>query len=256
MLKLKRVGAIKEVFYPDWLANTMVVKKKNGKWRVCVDFTDLNKACLKDPFPMPRIDQLVDATARHPRMSFLDAFQGYHQILLALEDQKKTTFMTPTRNYHYKVMPFGLKNAGSTYQRMMTRMFELQLGKNIEIYVNDMVVKRKVVSDHLGDLDDIFDTLRRQKLRLNASKCSFGMGSCKFLGYMVTHRGIKINPDQIKAINDLKPPQNAKEVQKLTGMIATLNRFISRSVNRCRPFYLLINKWKGFKWSEDCTAAL
>ena len=114
--------------------------------------------------------------------------------------------MTPTRNYHYKVMSFGLKNAGFTYQRMMTRMFEPQLGKNIEIYVDDMVVKSKVVSGHLGDLSSIFDVLRRHKLRLNASKCSFGMGSGKFLGYMVTHRGIEVNPDQIKAINDLKPP--------------------------------------------------
>ena len=227
-MKLKRAGAIKEVFYPEWLANTMVVKKKNRKWRICVDFTDLNKACPKDPFPMPRIDQLVDATAGHPRMSFLDAFQGYHQILLALEDQEKTTFVTPTRNYHYKVMPFGLKNAGSTYQRMMTRMFKPQLGKNIEIYVDDMVVKSKVVSGCLGDLGGIFDILRRHKLRLNASKCSFGVGSGKFLGYMVTHRGIKVNPDQIKAINNLKPLRNAKEVQKLTGMIVALNQFISR----------------------------
>ena len=115
VMKLKRAGAIKEVFYPKLLANTMVVKKKSGKWRVYVDFTDLNKACPKDPFPMPRIDQLVDATAGHPRMSSLDAFQGYHQIPLTLEDQEKTTFMTPTKNYHYKVMLFGLKNAGSTY---------------------------------------------------------------------------------------------------------------------------------------------
>ena len=152
-MKLKRAGAIKEVFYPKWLANTMMVKKKNGKWRVCIDFMDLNKACLKDPFPMPRIDQLVDVTAGHPWMSFLNAFQGYHQIPLALEDQEKTTFVTPTGNYHYKVMLFGLKNAGSTYQRIMTRMFKPQLGKNIEIYVNDMVVKSKVVSEHLGDLD-------------------------------------------------------------------------------------------------------
>ena len=99
-MKLKRAGAIKEVFYPKWLANTVVVKKKSGKWRVCVDFTDLSKARPKYPFPMPRIDQLVDATAGHPRMSFLDAFQGYHQILLALEDQEKIAFVTPTRNYH------------------------------------------------------------------------------------------------------------------------------------------------------------
>ena len=246
---------MKEVFYPEWLANTMVVKKKNGKWRVCVDFTDLNKACPKDPFPIPRIDQLVDATVGHPRMSFLNAFQGYHQILLALEDQEKTAFVMPTGNYHYKVMLFGLKNVGSTYQRMITRMVEPQLGKNIEIYVDDMVVKSKMVTKHLGDLGDIFDVLRRHKLHLNVSKCSFGVGSGKFLGYMVTHRRIEVNPDQIKAINDLKQPQNAKEVQKPTGMIAALNQFISRSADRCRPFYLLIKKWKGFEWSEDCTAA-
>ena len=119
---------------------------------MCVDFMDLNKACPKDSFPMPKIDQLLDATIGHPRMSFLDAFQGYHQIPLVLDDQGKTTFVSPIRKYHYKVMLFGLKNAGSTYQRMMTRMFKSQLGKNIEIYIDDMVVKNKMVSEHLGDL--------------------------------------------------------------------------------------------------------
>ena len=113
-MKLKQAGAIKEVFYPEWLVNTVVVKKKSGKWRVCVDFTDLNKACPKDPFSMPKIDQLVDAIVGHLRMSFLDAFQGYHQIPLALDDQEKTTFVTPVGNYHYKVMSFDLKNVGST----------------------------------------------------------------------------------------------------------------------------------------------
>ena len=134
--KLKQAGAIKEVFYPEWLANIVVVKKKNGKWRVCVDFTDLNKACPKDPFPLPRIDQLVDTTVGHPRMSFLDAFQGYYQIPLALDDQEKTSFVTPIGNYHYKVMPFGLKNVGSAYQRMMTKMFTAQMGKSIEVYID------------------------------------------------------------------------------------------------------------------------
>ena len=172
------------------------MKKKTKKWLVCMDFTDLNKACLKDPFPMPRIDQLVNATVVHPRMSFLDAFQVYHQISLALDDQEKTTFVTPTESYHYKVMPFDLKNAGSTYQRMMTKMFEPQLGRSIEAYIDDMVVKSKVVSKHVGDLINIFEILRKHKLRLNASKCSFG-GSGKFLGYMMTHKGIEVNPDQI-----------------------------------------------------------
>ena len=120
-------------------------------------------------------------------------------------------------------MPFGLKNARSTYQRMMTRMFEPQLGKNIEIYIDDMLVKSKLESEHIDDLGNIFEILRRHKLRLNASKCSFGVGSGKFLGYMVTHCGIEVNPDQIKAINNLQPPRNPKEVQKLTRITATLN---------------------------------
>ena len=110
----------------------------------------------------------------------------------------------PTGNYHYRVMPFGLKNARSTYQRVIARMFESQLGKNIEVYIDDMVVKSKVVADHFSDLGSVFEVLRRHKLHLNASKCSFGVSSDKFLGYMVTHRGIKVNPDQIKAINDLQ----------------------------------------------------
>ena len=253
--KLKQARAIKKVFYPQWLANTVVVKKKIGKWRVCVDFTNLNKACPKDPFSMPRIDQLVEAMVGNSRMSFLDVFQRYHQILLALDDHEKTAFVTPVGNYHYKMMPFSLKNAGSTYQRMITKMFESQLGKNVEVYIDDMVVKSKLVFEHAGDLTSIFEILREHKLHLNASKCSFGVGSGKFLGYMVTHRGIEVNPDQIKAINNLQPPRNPKEVQKLTRMMAALNRFISRSVDRCRPFFLLLHKWKEFEWSDECVVA-
>ena len=139
-------------------------------------------------------------------MSFLDAFQGYHQIPLALGDQEKTIFEPPIGNYHYKVMPFRLKNAASTYQRMMTRIFEPQLGKNIEVYIDDMVVKSKVVSKHMGDLSNIFGILRKHKLHFNASKCSFDIGSGKFLGYMVTYHRIEVNPDQIRAINSLQPP--------------------------------------------------
>ena len=135
---------------------------------------------------------------------------------LALGDQEKTAFVTPTRNYHYKMMSFGLKNAGSTYQKIITRMFEPQLGKNIKVYIDDMVVKSKAVSEHVGDLRDIFEILRKHKLRFNASKCSFGIGSGKFLGYMVTHCGIEVNPNQVKAINSLQPPRNLKKVKNIT----------------------------------------
>ena len=174
---------------------------------------------------------------------------------MALDDQESTTFVTLIGNYHYKVIPFGLKNAGATYQRMMTRMFELHLGKNIEIYMDDIVVKSKLEYEHINDLGNIFEILRRHKLQLNASKYSFGVRSGKFLGYMVTRRGIKVNPGQIKAINNLQPPQNLKKVQKLTRMTATLNRFISWSTDRCRPFFQLLNKWKGFEWTKECILA-
>ena len=159
----------------------MVVKKKNDKWRVCVDFTDLNWACPKDPFPMPKIDQLVDATYGHPRMSFLDAFQGYHQIVLAPVDREKTAFISPDANYHYKVMPFRLKNAGTTYQLMMTRMFQEKIGCTVEVYIDDMVVKSK--QEHIEDLQGVFEVLWQRKLRLNAEKCTFGVEAGKFLGY-------------------------------------------------------------------------
>ena len=134
-------------------------------------------------------------------------------------------------------------------------MFEPQLGKNVEVYIDDMVVKSKLVSEHVEDLISIFEILREHKLRLNASKCSFGVGSGKFLGYMVTHRGIKVNPDQIKVINNLQPPWNPKEVRKLIGMMAILNQFISRSADRCKPFFLLLHKWKEFEWFEECVVA-
>ena len=131
-------------------------------------------------------------------------------------------------------------------------MFEPQLGKSIEVYIDDMVVKTKVVSEHVRDLSDIFEILRRHKLRLNASKCSFGVGSGKFLGYMITYRGIEVSLDQIKVVNSLQPPRNPKEVQRLIGMVVALNHFISRSADRCRPFFLLMNKLKDFEWTEEC----
>jgi hypothetical protein len=253
--KLLQAGAIREIQYPTWLSNTVVVKKKNGKWRVCVDFTNLNQACPKDPFPLPKIDQLVDAIAGHDRMSFLDAFQGYHQIALSAEDREKTAFITPLGIYCYKVMPFGLKNAGATYQRMVTKMFKDQIGKTMEIYIDDMVVKSRLSQDHLKDLTETFRVLRLHKLRLNASKCVFGVGSGKFLGFMVSHRGIEVNSDQIKVIQELKAPRTHKEVQRLTGMTAALSRFISRSADRCQPFFQLLKKSTTFKWDDKCVSA-
>ena len=193
--KLTLAKFIREVYYPDWLANVVMVKKANGKWRMCVDFTDLNKACPKDSYSLPRIDQLVDSTTGHRLLSFVDAFSGYNQIRMDETNQEKTSFVTSQGLFCYKVMPFGLKNAGVTYQRLVNHMFHPQIGRNVEVYVDDMLVKSQDEGIHLDDLQETFDTLQQYNMKLNPSKCAFGVSSGKFLGYMVSHRGIEANPD-------------------------------------------------------------
>ncbi|XP_018454115.1 uncharacterized protein LOC108825305 [Raphanus sativus] len=253
--RLLAADSIMEVKYPDWLANPVVVKKKNGKWRVCVDFTDLNKACPKDSFPLPHIDRLVEATAGNALLTFMDAFSGYNQIMMHPDDREKTAFITDRGTYCYKVMPFGLKNAGATYQRLVNRMFADKLGSTMEVYIDDMLVKSLRAEDHLTHLKDCFTTLNEYGMKLNPAKCTFGVMSGEFLGYIVTQRGIEANPKQISAILDLPSPKNSREVQRLTGRIAALNRFISRSTDKCLPFFELLRGNKRFIWDEKCEEA-
>ncbi|XP_010473468.1 PREDICTED: uncharacterized protein LOC104752905 [Camelina sativa] len=190
--RLLKADQIMEVQYPDWLANPVVVKKKNGKWRVCVDFTDLNKACPKDCFRLPHIDQLVEATAGNQLLSFMDAFSGYNQIAISPADREKTAFITDRGTYCYKVMPFGLKNAGATYQRLVNTMFADLLGKTMEVYIDDMLVKSLIADQHVQHLAECFDILDRFQMKLNPTKCTFGVTSGEFLGYIVTERGIEL----------------------------------------------------------------
>jgi hypothetical protein len=248
--KLLTANFIREVFYPDWLANVVMVKKNTGKLRMCVDFTDLNKAYPKDSFPLPRIDQLVNLTVGHKLLTFIDAFSGYNQIMMDEGDQEKTSFITSRGLFCYKVMPFGLKNAGATYQRLMNRTFHDQIGRNVEVYVDDMLVKSKEEDNHLHDLGETFETLRKYQMKLNPSKCAFGVYLGKFLGFMVSQRGIEANPDKIKAILEMQPLKTTKEVQRLTGRIAALNRFMSQLTNKCLPFFKTLKK--AFIWTDEC----
>ena len=210
--KLLDIGSVREVHYPDWLANVVVVRKKNGKWRVCIDFTDLNKACPKDSFPLPHIDMLVDATAGHELLNFMDAFSGYNQILMHPDDQEKTAFITERGIFCYKVMPFGLKNAGATYQRLVNKMFADYLGDTMEVYIDDMLVKSLLAEQHLDHLRQAFEVLQKYGMKLNPTKCSFGVAAGKFLGYMVTQRGIEANPDQIRSIMNIQSPACIRDV--------------------------------------------
>ncbi|RVW45301.1 Transposon Ty3-I Gag-Pol polyprotein [Vitis vinifera] len=205
------VGFLSVVEYPEWLANVVPVPKKDGKVRVCVDFRDLNKASPKDDFPFPHIDMLVDSTAGHSMLSFMDGFSGYSQILMAPEDMEKTSFITEWGTYCYRVMPFGLKNAGATYQRAATTLFHDMMHRDVEVYVDDMIVKSRDRSDHLEALERFFERIRQFRLRLNPKKCTFGVTSGKLLGYMVSERGIEVDPDKIRAILDMPAPRTERE---------------------------------------------
>ena len=226
--KLIQTRAIREVEYPEWLANVVLVKKANGKWRLCIDFTDVNRACLKDSFPLPRIDLVVDATAGHELLSFMDIFSGYNQINMDPDDQEKTSFVTAQGTYCYRVMPFGLKNVGATYQILVNRMFQKQIGTTMEVYKDDMLVKSTTTELHIAHLSEAFQILRNYNMKLNPAKCAFGVSAEKFLGFIVNHRGIEANPDKIKVVLDMPLPSGIKEVQRLTGRIAALSRFVSR----------------------------
>jgi hypothetical protein len=251
--KLLKAQFIEEVHYPEWLANVVLVKKSNGKWRMCVDFTDLNKACPKDSFPLPRIDALVDSTSGCGLLSFMDAFSRYNQILMHPHDREKTAFITDRGLYCYKVMPFSLKNVGATYQRLVNKMFQAQIGRNMEVYVDDMLVKSKESRDHIRDLHEAFATLKQYEMKLNPVKCAFGVSSGKFLGYMVSSRGIEANPEKIRAVLEMQSPKTTKQLQQLTGRLATLNKFISRSTDKCLPFFKIVRK--AFNWTDECEEA-
>uniref|UniRef100_A0A2N9G172 Integrase catalytic domain-containing protein n=1 Tax=Fagus sylvatica TaxID=28930 RepID=A0A2N9G172_FAGSY len=220
--KLLTAGFIREVYYPE---------------------------C----YPLLRIDQLVNSTAGHKLLSFMDAFSGYNQIRMEEEDQEKTAFITSRGLFCYKAMPFGLKNAGATYQRLVNKMFHNQIGRKVEVYVDNMLIKSKENEDHLADLKETFQSLRAYNMKLNPRKYAFDVSFGKFLEFMVSQRGIEANLDKIKAILEMSPPKTVKEIQSLMGKAAALNRFISRSTDKCLPFFKILKK--AFQWTEECQRA-
>jgi hypothetical protein len=248
--RLLSAGVIREVKYPEWLANTVMMKKANSKWRMCIDFTDLNKACPKDEFPLPRIDSLVDVAASLELMSLLDCYSGYHQIWMKKEDEPKTSFITPTGTYCYLRMPEGLKNAGGSFSRMIAKVLHSQIGRNVLTYVDDIIVKSTKQENHIADLQETFANFRQAGLKLNPEKCVFGVKKGKFLGCLVSTKGIEANPSKIEAILRMEPPRTKKGAQRLGGRLTSLNRFISRSAKRNLPFFEILKSAEVFQWGS------
>jgi hypothetical protein len=254
--KLLEAGFIKEVFHPTWLANPVLVKKKNGKWRMCVDYTSLNKACPKVPFPLPRKDQIVDSTAGCELLCFLDNYFGYHQIKMKESDQLATSFITPFGMYCYVTIPFGLRNAGATYQRCMQHVFGDHIGRTVEAYVDDIVIKIGKADDLVDDLRIAFRYLRANRVKLNPEKCVFGVPRGMLLGYIVFQRGIEAKPKKVAALERMGPIRDLKGVQKVLGCLASLSRFILRLGEKGLPLYRLLKKHEQFSWTVEAQEAL
>jgi hypothetical protein len=210
--RLENAGFIKEIKTSIWVSNPVIVPKKNTDVRrVYVDYTTLNKHCPKDPFPLPRIDQIIDSTVSCPRHSFLDAYSGYNQIKLKVEDEEKIAFITPYRVYCYQVMPFGLKNVGGTYQWMMYNCLGKQIGCNVQGYIDNVVITTREEATLIGDLRETFDNLDRYKLKLYPTKCSFGVPAGQLLGFL-SARGVKANPEKIQTILTMVKPTKLHEI--------------------------------------------
>ena len=189
-----------------------LVRKKNKEWRMCIDYTDLNKHCPKDPFGLRRIDKVIDSIAGCELLCFLDCNSGYHQIPLKEEDQIKTSFIMPFGAYYYMTMSFGLKNEGATYQRAIQHCLKDQIRKNIEAYVNDVVVKSKTADTLITDLTKVFKALKVYRWKLNSTKCIFGVPSGILLGNIISRRGIEANLEKIAVMTNMKPPTCVKDI--------------------------------------------
>jgi hypothetical protein len=211
--RLLAAGFIKEVYHLDWLANPILVRKNNNEWRMCVDYTDLNKHCPKDPFGLSRIDEVVDSTAGCELLSFLDYYSGYHHIALNMDDQIKTSFITLFGAYCYMTMLFGLKNAGATYQRAIQQCLVDDIKDDlVEAYINDVVMKTREAHTLVDNLQRTFTALNKYQWKLNPKKCIFGVPSGILLGNVISYDGIRPNPTKVKAVLDMQPPRNIKDI--------------------------------------------
>jgi hypothetical protein len=215
-----------------------------------------HNACPKVPYPLPRIDQIVDSTARCETLSFLDAYSGYHQIKMKESDQLATSFSTPFGMYCYTTMPFGLRNVGATYQRCMNHVFEEHIGRTVEAYIDDIVVKTRKASVLLSDLEVTFGCLLAKGVKLNPEKCVFGVPRGMLLGFIVSQRGIEANPEKIAAITNMGPIKDLKGVQRVMGCLAALSRFISHLGEKGLPLYRLLRKAERFTWTPEDEEAL
>lgn len=248
--KLLKAGFIYPVALTEWVSNPVPVNKKLGTIRVCTDFRDLNLACLKENYPTPFIDQIIDECAGHKVFSFMDGFFGYNQIQIKEEDKHKTAFICPWGTFAYRKMPFGLKNAWATFQRAMSYAFH-DIKHIVEAYLDDLAARLKRCADHLSHLWEVFLRCRTYNIWLNPHKCTFCVESERLLGFIMSNKGIYIDLLKVEAILQLPPPKNVTQLQSLQGKGNFLRRFIANYAEITKGFMRLLKKDMPFLWDNQ-----
>jgi hypothetical protein len=249
--KLFEAKIIVSLRFSKWVANLVPVRKKSGEIRLCVDFQNLNKVSLKDHYPLPKMDYILQKVVGSQKMSMLDGFSGYNQIMVHPDDREKTTFTTPWGTFMYTKMPFGLMNAGATFQREMDIVFADEKDKFIVIYLDDITVYSASDEQHLEHLKKVFQKCRKFGISLNPKKSHFGVEEGKLLGHIISKEGIKIDPSRVEGILKIDTPRSKKEVQSFLGKVNFLRRFILNLAEIIKHITCMLRKGNEIKWNLE-----
>jgi hypothetical protein len=249
--KLLTAKIIFPVRHMQWVSNLVPVRKKSGEIRLCVDFRNLNRASDKDNYPVPPMEQILQQVSGSERLSLLDGFSGYNQVLMSPSDQLKTTFRTPWGTYAYRKMPFGLINVGATFQREMDIDFHGLINQSVMVYLDDVTVFSKNKKDHLSHLRVVLERCRKFDISLNPKKSVFVVEQGKLLGFIVSKDGMIIDPERTQAIAKLPPPSSKKSMQSFLGKINFVRRFVPSFSEMVRPLQNLIKKDVLYRWGPQ-----
>jgi hypothetical protein len=249
--KLLEAQIIVPLRYSEWVANLVLVRRKSGEIRLCVDFRNLNRSSKKDNYPLPNMEHILQRVTRASRISMIDGFSGYNQISAMPEGREKMTFTTPWGTFMYAKMPFGLMNAGATFQRAMDIAFIREKDQFVVIYLDDITVFSRSDKEHCCHLRNFFLKCRRFDLSLNPKKSLFSMEEGKLLGHIVLAEGVRIDPSRMEAIQTLSLPKSKKEVQAFLGKINFLRRFVSNFVELEKKITTMLKKGNEVKWTTE-----
>lgn len=249
--RLYKAGIIVPIRFSDWISNLVPVRKKIGEIRLCIDFRNLNKVSLKDNYPLPKMDHILQRVVGASRTSLLDGYSGYNQILVHEDDRDKTAFTTPWGTFHYAKMPFGLKNVAATFQCAMDIAFANEKDVFLVVYLDDLTVFSSSDDEHLHHFRIVFQRCRKFGISLNPKKSLFAMDEGNLLGHIISKEGIRIDPSRVEEIQQIDFPRNKKEIQAFNGKINFLRRFVPNLAEHFREITNMLKKDSVVKWMKD-----